>query len=159
MFTKILYAGAFVWLLLSFLKDREKTKTALKKAWKSFENILPSVLAVLLLIGFVLTVLDPDLISKAIGSDSGLFGLLLAAVIGCITLIPGRIAHPLAASRLRAGAGYPQIAVFVSTLMMVGVATLPLEMQYFGKRAALKRNALSLGAAVITSLMVGVIMK
>ena len=43
--------------------------------------------------------------------------------------------------------------------MMVGVATLPLEMQYFGKRAALKRNALSLGAAVITSLMVGVIMK
>lgn len=159
MFTKILYAGAFVWLLLSFLKDREKTKTALKKAWRSFENILPSVLAVLLLIGFVLTVLDPDLISKAIGSDSGLFGLLLAAVIGCITLIPGFIAFPLAASLLRAGAGYTQIAVFVSTLMMVGVATLPLEMQYFGKRAALKRNALSLGAAVITSLMVGVIMK
>ena len=85
--------------------------------------------------------------------------VLLAAVIGCITLIPGFIAFPLAASLLRAGAGYTQIAVFVSTLMMVGVATLPLEMQYFGKRAALKRNALSLGAAVITSLMVGVIMK
>ena len=97
MFTKILYAGAFVWLLLSFLKDREKTKTALKKAWKSFENILPSVLAVLLLIGFVLTVLDPDLISKAIGSDSGLFGLLLAAVIWVLTNVvkPTKKLHPI----------------------------------------------------------------
>ena len=158
MFTKILYGAAAFGVFVSFMKDRSKTKLALKKAWKSFENILPSVLTVLLLIGFVLTLLDEQAISKLLGADSGILGMAIAAVIGCVTLIPGFVAFPLAASLVAAGAGYAQIAVFISTLMMVGVATLPLEIQYFGKRVAAKRNILSLIFAIITSCIVGVIM-
>ena len=158
MFTKILYGAAAIGVFVSFMKDRSKTKLALKKAWKSFENILPSVLTVLLLIGFVLTLLDEQAISKLLGADSGILGMAIAAVIGCVTLIPGFVAFPLAASLVAAGAGYAQIAVFISTLMMVGVATLPLEIQYFGKRVAAKRNILSLIFAIITSCIVGVIM-
>ena len=56
--------------------------------------------------------------------------MVIAAVVGCITLIPGFVAFPLAASLVKAGAGYGQIAMFVSTLMMVGVATFPLEDVY-----------------------------
>lgn len=158
MFTKILYGAAAVGLFISFMKDRSKTRLALKKAWRSFENILPSVLAVLLLIGLILTLLDEQAISKLLGADSGILGMVIAAVIGCITLIPGFVAFPLAASLLAAGAGYAQIAVFISTLMMVGIATLPLEIQYFGKRIAAKRNILSLIFAIITSCIIGVIM-
>lgn len=158
MFTKILYGAAIIGLFVSFMKDRSKTRLALKKAWRSFENILPSVLTVLLLIGLILTLLDEQAISKLLGADSGILGIVIAAVIGCITLIPGFVAFPLAASLLAAGAGYAQIAVFISTLMMVGIATLPLEIQYFGKRAAAKRNILSLIFAIITSCIIGVIM-
>ena len=129
-----------------------------KKAWRSFENILPSVLAILFLIGFTLTFLDTQVISKLLGSSSGILGMVIAATVGCITLIPGFVAFPLAASLLDAGAGYAQIAIFISTLMMVGIATFPLEMKCFGKRVALKRNILSLIFAVITSCVVGVIM-
>ena len=97
-------------------------------------------------------------ISKLLGTDSGIIGMIIAAVVGCITLIPGFVAFPLAASLLAAGAGYAQIAIFISTLMMVGIATLPLEIRYFGKRAAMKRNILSLLFAIITSCVIGVIM-
>ena len=86
-------------------------------------------------------------------------GIVIAAVIGCITLIPGFVAFPLAASLLSAGAGYTQIAIFISTLMMVGVATFPLEAKYFGKRTALKRNLFALAVAVITSCAIGGIMR
>lgn len=158
MFTKILYGAAILGLLISFMKDRSKTKLALKKAWRTFENILPSILAILLLIGFILTFLDAQAISKLLGTDSGALGMVIAATAGCATLIPGFIAFPLAASLLSAGAGYAQIAIFISTLMMVGIVTLPLEMKCFGKRIALKRNILSLILAVITSCVVGVIM-
>ena len=158
MFTKILYGTAIIWLLISFSKDKAKTKLALKKAWRSFENILPSVLTILFLIGFVLTFLEAQVISKLLGANSGILGMVIAATVGCITLIPGFVAFPLAASLLAAGAGYPQIAIFISTLMMVGIATLPLEMKCFGRRVALKRNMLSLILAVITSCMVGMIM-
>lgn len=158
MFTKILYCAAIVWLAFSFFKDRNKTVTALRKAWKSFENILPSVLAVLLLIGIILSFLDTETISRLLGAESGLLGMVIAAAVGCITLIPGFVAFPLAASLLAAGAGYAQIAIFISTLMMVGLATLPLESKYFGRRTALKRNGLSLLAAIATSCMIGVLM-
>lgn len=158
-FTKILYIAVIIWLTISFIKDKNKTKLALKKAWKSFENILPLVLAVLLLIGLILSVLDEQTISTLLGSDSGILGMVIAAVIGCITLIPGFVAFPLAASLLQAGAGYAQIVMFISTLMMVGIATLPLEAKYFGKRIAIKRNLLALAVAVTTSCLIGVIMR
>lgn len=157
-FTKILYGAAILGLLISFVKDRAKTKLVLKKAWQSLENILPSILAILLLIGFILTVLDAQAISKLLGTDSGALGMVIAAAVGCVTLIPGFVAFPLAASLLGAGAGYAQITIFISTLMMVGIATLPLEIRYFGKHIALKRNILSLILAVATSCVVGVIM-
>lgn len=51
MFSYLLYGVAAVGLTVSFIKSKKKTKMALKKAWKSFENILPQFLTVLLLIG------------------------------------------------------------------------------------------------------------
>jgi hypothetical protein len=46
--------------------------------------------------------------------------MLIAGLVGSITLIPAFVAFPLAAALLHNGAGIMQIAVFVSTLMMVG---------------------------------------
>ena len=106
MFTAILYGVAGTGLILSFFKDRTKTKMALKKAWKSFENILPQFLSVLVIIGLALAILTPEQISRFLGSDSGLFGILVALLIGGITLIPGFVAFPLAAALLKNGAGY-----------------------------------------------------
>lgn len=130
----ILYSLAIILLAASYLKDKSKTKKALKKAWKSFENILPELLVIMLLIGVLLAVVDHELISSLLGESSGWFGVILASIIGAITLIPGFVAFPTAALLLKGGAGYMQIAAFVSTLMMVGIVTLPVEVKYFGKK-------------------------
>ncbi|MHB1314645.1 MAG: permease [Christensenellales bacterium] len=155
MFTYILYGAAGGLLALSFFKDKQKTKMALKKAWKALENILPQMFTVLLIIGLTFAVLDVGTISKLLGSQSGILGMAIAAVIGSITLIPGFIAFPLAASLLAAGAGYGQITMFVTTLMMVGVITMPVEKKYFGKKLTLLRNFLGLVYAVIISVIIG----
>lgn len=154
----VLYAGTAVLLGWSFSKNRQKTKQALKKGWKAFENILPQFLTILLLIGFILAVLDEATISRLLGKESGMMGMAIAAAIGSVTLIPGFIAFPLAASLLAAGAGYGQIAMFLTTLMMVGVVTLPLEATYFGKRLAIERNVLAFAYAVISSLILGALL-
>ena len=85
---------------------------ALKKAWKSFENILPQFLSILVIIGIMLALLSPETISKLIGKQSGWIGMVIASIIGSVTLIPGFIAFPLASALLKGGAGYMQIAVF-----------------------------------------------
>lgn len=151
----VLYAVAIALVLASFLKDRQKTKKALMKAWKSFENIMPQFLGIFVLIGIVLAVLNPQIISKIIGGSSGWLGVLLASLVGAITLIPGFIAFPLAAMLLQGGAGYMQIGAFISSLMMVGVVTLPLEIRYFGRKAALMRNFLAFVFSFLVAFVMG----
>ena len=159
LFTLILYGVAGVCLVISVIKDRKKTLLALKKAWKSFENILPQFLAILLIIGMGLAVLNAETISRLIGKQSGWLGVAVLAILGAITLIPGFIAFPLAASLLHSGAGYTQLAAFISTLMMGGIETMPVEMKYFGKKATLLRNGLafvfSFGIAAVIGVVLG----
>ena len=81
-------------------------------------------------------------------------GVIMAAFIGAITLIPGFVAFPLASALLQNGAGITQIAAFVSTLMMVGIVTIPVEIQYFGKKVTITRNL----SAFVFSLVVAMVM-
>lgn len=157
--TYVFYSLAAAGLIASLIKSREKTKAVLKKAWKSFENILPQFLSVILIIGVMLAVLTPEQISVFIGSESGWRGVIAAAFIGAVTLIPGFVAFPLAAALLRSGAGYMQIAAFVSTLMMVGIITLPVEISYFGKKTAVLRNALAFVFSLAVAAVMGAVLK
>ena len=151
----LLYGITIVLLLLSFFKDRKKTRMALKKGWKAFDNILPQFLVVILFVGVMLAVLDPQTISRLIGKNSGWVGVILAAVVGSITLIPGFVAFPTAALILQAGAGYMQIGAFISTLMMVGVVTIPVEIKYFGKKMTLLRNLMAFIFSFFVAYVIG----
>jgi uncharacterized membrane protein YraQ (UPF0718 family) len=153
----ILYGITIVLLILSFYKDKKKTKMSLKKAWKSFENILPEFMVVILIVGLLLAILNPETISKVIGAESGWLGVILSAVIGAITLIPAFVAFPTAALLLHNGAGYTQIAAFVSTLMMVGIVTLPVEFKYFGKKLSISRNLLAFVFSFLVAYLMGMV--
>jgi len=159
-FNGAIYLIAIIFLIISLVKSRAKTKQVLLKAWNSFKNILPMLLGVILLVGLILSILDTNLITRIIGKESGVLGVLLASVLGSATLIPGFIAFPTAALLLAGGAGYIQIAAFVQTLMMVGVVTLPLEIKYFNKKVAILRNVLSfilsIGVAYLIGFLLGI---
>ncbi len=156
--TIALYVLMAAGLTFSFVKSKEKTRMALKKAWKSFENILPQFMVILLLIGMMLAVLTPTQISTLLGSGSGWIGVMAASLIGSITLVPAFIAFPLAAALLQNGAGIMQIAAFVSTLMMVGIVTLPVEIRYFGRKAAVIRNLSAYLFSLVVALVMGVVL-
>ena len=157
-FNGAIYLIAIVLLIVSLIKSRQKTKQALLKAWNSFKNILPMLLGVILLVGLMLSILDTKVISKIIGKQSGFYGVMLASLIGSITLIPGFIAFPTAALLLNGGAGYIQIAAFVQTLMMVGIVTLPMEIKYFNKKVAVFRNVLSFVLSIGVAYLIGLIL-
>ncbi len=142
-------------LAFSLAKSRRKTWLALKKSWKAFENILPQFLGVLILVGMLLAVFQPETVSLLLGRRSGWSGVLLAAVVGAITLIPGFVAFPMAAMILAGGAGAMQVGAFVSSLMMVGVLTLPVEMQYFGRKLAFLRNLLAFLFSFLVAWVIG----
>lgn len=140
MISLVLYGSALLLLGLSLFKDRDKTRIALKKAWSSFEGIMPQFLGVIFVVGFILALLKPEVISSLIGSKSGIFGVLLSAIVGSITIMPTFVSFSTAAMLLKNGAGYAQVGALVSTLTMVGIVTFPMEAKYIGRKAAFYRN-------------------
>ena len=152
---KIFYLLTISLVLLSYFKDKEKTKLSLKKAWKSFVNILPKLLGIVSAVGIIITFLNPETIGKLIGDSSGWSGVILAAIVGSVTLIPGFVAIPTAAMLLQNGAGYMQLGAFISTLMMVGLVTIPMEIEYFGKKVAILRNTLAFCFSLIVAVIIG----
>lgn len=157
-FNIILYSLTLILLGISFAKDRKKTKKALQKSWKSFENILPQFLSILIFVGLLLAFLNPPMISRVLGSASGWLGVIIASLVGAITLIPGYIAFPTAALLIKGGAGYMQMSAFISSLMMVGVVTLPVEIKYFNKKSALLRNGISFLFSFLVALIISKVM-
>lgn len=156
-FAYVIYAATVILLVFSAIRDWQKTKKALLKAWKAFENILPQFLGIIVLAGIMLALLNPQLISQIIGRQSGWVGVAGAALVGSVTLIPGFIAFPLAALLLQNGAGISQIGAFISSLMMVGVVTLPVEIRFLGRKVALFRNLLAFAFSFLVALVIGLV--
>jgi len=159
MFSLIVWIFAAGLLLLSFLKNKDKTAKSLKVSWKFFSSMALLVLITIWVIGFLVAFLPSAFISKTIGRNAGIEGVILAAIFGSVVLIQAFIAFPLAGSFLRQGASITAIAAFVTTLVMVGVLTAPLEVKFFGKKFTLWRNSLSFIFAIVIALLMGVILR
>ncbi len=139
---------------VSFIFDREKTWRGIKKGVKQFLNILPTLLSVIILISIVLYFVSDEVLMEYFGRDAGIFAYFSAGIVGAVAILPGFIAYPLAGILVKSGVSLSVIAVFITTLKMVGVLTIPIEKRYFGLKVALMRNALSF----IGALIVGIIM-
>ncbi len=145
-------------LIFAFLKNRAKTRQALKVAVKSFLRILPIVFIIIIFIGLFLGFVSPNLISEIVGEQSGFSGVLFVALLGAISHIPSLISFPLAASLIKSGASVTAVAAFITTLTMIGIMTLPLEIKELGKKVALLRNGISFVFAIIIALIMGSIL-
>ena len=92
------------------------------------------------------------------GTESGIRGMLLAAVTGAAALVPVLAVFPVVSELLKNGAGTAQMAVFISTLTTVGIVTIPLEVKYMGAKAAVLRNLLFFLLAFATSSLLEVLL-
>jgi len=153
-----IYSILAVALIASMIKSKEKTKKAFKIAGKAFLKSAPSLLTVLGIVGLTLGTLTPETITKLVGSEAGFLATIFASIIGAVTLIPSLVAFPLAGSLLRSGATVMTISAFVTTLVMVGVVTAPMEIKELGKKFTLLRNGLGFLAALLIAGIMGVIL-
>lgn len=154
----VFYSSSIILLFISFLKDKTKTKKALKKAYKSFMKLVPVLIPMVLFVGVLLTLVSPEFISRILGENSGIFGVIIGIILGSIAFMPGFVAFALGDNLLSNGAGYVQVAAFISTLMAVGVSSYGVEVKYFGKKMTLLRNAYALVASIIFAIIVWVVM-
>jgi len=109
----------------------------------------------IILIAIILFFIPDTLILKYLNSSNVLLNMIIAGTISSIIFIPAFIAFPLSAILLKKGVAYMTVAIFTTTLMLVGCVTFPIESKYFGLKLAVTRNAVGLAIAIIISLVIG----
>jgi len=153
----ILYIITTILFLLSLIASREKTFKALQVAWQKFMKLLIPFLSMLIMVSVLLYFVPNELILEWLGQSSGYKGLLIGALLGSISLMPGFIAYPIAGVLIKQGVAYMSIAAFATTLMMVGLLTYPLEKAYLGTKATIIRNISAFLISIIVSIGIGIL--
>ena len=120
-------------------------------------GMIGEIVAIIFLIGLVLTFIPPETIKTVLGSSNTIVSTFISAAVGSITLIPAFVAFPLVGSLVDAGASIVPAVAFLTTLTMVGVVTFPLEKKEFGTKFAVTRNLFSFAFAIVIALVMGVI--
>ena len=157
--TILLILLAIIALTISFLKDRKKTIESMMSAKSRFIETATQVIGILSLIGLFLAIVPESYIKSVLGGSSIGLSTLYGAIIGTVTIIPAFIAFPLSSSLVKGGAYLVAVAAFITTLTMVGFATMPIEIEHFGKKFTFTRNLLSFILAIFISLGMGALLR
>lgn len=153
----VLWLITAVLVCASWIIDRQRTKCAFRMAGKRILRVGPAFLTMLVLFAVCMALLPPRAVHEVFGPESGVRGVVLAAAAGSVALIPGFIAFPLAAALRDQGVSYAVLAAFTTTLMMVGVATYPLEKRFFGPVMPIVRNAIALFICLLIAAVMGLV--
>ncbi len=156
--TIVLIAITILAFTIAFVKDKSKTKKSMEVAKKMFQNTFLEVLTIMALVALFLSWIPASVIKNMLGNANEMLSIVLGVAIGTITIIPAFVAFPLAGSLLESGAHLRAIAAFITTLTMVGFATMPIEIKYFGRKFTFVRNGISILAALLIALGMGLIL-
>ena len=157
-FTIIFWVIAVVLGLIALVKNRQQAIDSMGQTKNMMKHMIGDIIAIIFLIGLLLTFIPPSTIETVMGSENALIATIIAAIAGSITLIPAFVAFPLVGSFVDVGASIVPAVAFLTTLTMVGIVTFPLEKKEFGTKFALMRNGLSFAAALLVAVMMGVVL-
>ena len=113
---------------------------ALLVAWDLFVIVLPSLGAGVLLAGFLQGLLPRDLVTRRLGRDSGLAGLVLASLAGILTPGGPMASFPMVLVLAAAGADRGALIAYITAWSLLGFQrTLVWELPVLGADFALLR--------------------
>jgi len=130
-------------LIASAVKDPAKTKKALAVTGKVALTVFPVLLLIFVLMGVIEACVPRQTIVSWLGSGGGVLSIVLGELLGSFALFQPAAVFPFAGFLRHSGAGYGAACGFIMSAMLIGISTLPLEIQTFGGWFTLTRNLLS----------------
>ena len=127
-------------------------KDAFKKTIRTFINVLPIIIGMMLATSLVVTMF-PEQISSGLFGNGEVLDTLLAASIGSIAAGHPLVSYFLGGELLGGGVSLIAVTAFIVTWVTVGVVQLPAEALMLGTRFALYRNIISFIAAIIIAFL------
>ena len=141
--TTIMGVIAIALLIIGYLKGGGEHILGLKSAGNLLIQIIPLLIFAFIVAGMVQVLIPTEMVSRWIGAESGIRGILVGTLIGGI--MPGGpfVSLPIAAGFLRAGASIGTMVAFITAWSLLAVSRLPLEVGIMGWQFTLVRLACS----------------
>lgn len=137
--TLVLAVVTLVLLVIAYSKGRDLPLAGLLTAGRTLWRTLPLLLLGFAIAGLVQLLIPQDLITRWVGAQSGIRGVLIASVVGGIVPGPPYATFPLIAVFYQSGASLGAVVGFVSAWSLWSVSRLPIEMALIDPKAALIR--------------------
>jgi len=106
-----------------------------------FAQILPLLFFALITAGMVQVLISGEMISKWVGSESGMRGIFFGTVAGGLTPGGPYVSLPLAAGLLHSGAGFGTMIAYLTAWSLWAVSRLPMEVGILGWKLTFIRLA------------------
>ena len=127
-------------------------KENFKKTIRTFINVLPIIVGMILVTSLVVTVFEEQ-ISSGVFGNGDVLDTLLGASIGSIATGNPLASYLLGGEMLRGGVGLIAVTALLVTWVTVGIVQLPAEALMLGMRFAVYRNIISFTAAIIIAFL------
>ena len=134
MFVSTIIMGliAVTLFLIAFFKAGGQHITGIKNAYNITIETLPLLIFAFIVAGMVQAMLPKDLISKWVGMESGMRGIIIGTLAGGITPGGPYVSLPIVAGLLKSGASAGTMVAFLTSWSLWAVARLPMEVGILG---------------------------
>ena len=139
--TIILGVIAVVLLIIGYQRGGGEHIVGLKSAGNLLIQILPLLIFAFIIAGMVQILIPNEMISRWIGTESGIRGILIGSVAGGLSPGGPYVALPIAAGLLRVGASVGTMVAFLAAWSLWAVSRLPLDIAILGWQFTLIRLA------------------
>lgn len=139
--TIILGIIAIVLISVSYVRGGGEHIIGLRAAGNMLLQIAPLLVFAIIIAGMVQVLLPVEMVSKWVGTESGLRGILIGSLVGGFAPGGPFVSLPIAAGLLRVGASVGTLVAFLTAWSLWAFSRMPLELGIMGWKFTLIRIA------------------
>ncbi|MFO7592717.1 MAG: hypothetical protein R6X15_01560 [Pseudomonadota bacterium] len=134
------------------MPGKSEIKQSLYRTLRQFSQLLPVIIAMLLLTSLLLTLIPHEISAGLFGHGDYIDGLY-AAVLGSIAAGHPLVSYLLGGELLNNGVGLFAITALIISWVTVGIVQLPAEALLLGSRFAVLRNLFCFFSALVVAFL------
>jgi uncharacterized membrane protein YraQ (UPF0718 family) len=139
--TIVMGVFAFILLVIGYYKGQGQHISGVKSGLNMTVEILPLLILAFIVAGMIQVLVSQELLSKWVGVESGVRGILIGTVAGGLTPGGPYVSLPIVAGLLRSGASVGTLVAFLTGWSLWAVSRLPMEIGILGWKFTLIRIA------------------
>jgi len=151
--TIVMAVIAITLFIIAYQKGGGEHIEGLESAADLLIQIMPLLIFAFIIAGFIQVLLPTRIISRWLGTESGLRGILIGTIVG--GFMPGgpMVNLPVAAGLMRAGAGIGTMVAFLTGWSLWAISRMPIEIGLLGWKFTAVRFAVSFFLPVIAGML------